>query len=116
MLKIQDSRTICNNIRSVSHLVLIIFQIVSTTSPPNRVASPKQMLPEGNCIINPSSNSSKLKCNGPQSDPRSDLLKAIRDGNIDVIIILNIVLLVMVFTEYFNWEKRILCIYCLNHR
>ncbi|KAK7575555.1 hypothetical protein V9T40_011841 [Parthenolecanium corni] len=54
--------------------------IVSSTSPPNRVASPKQMLSDGNCITNAGSNSSKLKCNGPQSDPRSDLLKAIRDG------------------------------------
>lgn len=55
---------------------------MSSTSPPNRVASPKQMLSDGNCITNAGSNSSKLKCNGPQSDPRSDLLKAIRDGNI----------------------------------
>lgn len=55
---------------------------ISTTSPSNRVASPKQMLSDNNCITNVTPNSTKMKCmgNGPQYDPRSDLLKAIRDG------------------------------------
>ena len=58
------------------------FQMMSATSPPNRVASPKTMVNENSCMNSVTPSTTKMKClgNGPQYDPRSDLLKAIRDG------------------------------------
>ncbi|XP_065218853.1 actin-binding protein WASF3 [Planococcus citri] len=57
---------------------------IVTTSPPNLVASPKQVMnAENNIMHNANANPARInnpKLNGPQYDPRSDLLKAIRDG------------------------------------